>query len=474
MSDLRVGMVGFDITPRIHPEFGAWGTTHTMTSIDMPLLARCVVLEQDAQRLIWYGSDLIGERAPKSDALRDEIAEALDLQREQIIWSTSQTHSSGALPGSAMTGSSVCDLSRQDPEFAQQEGSRFMQSYIDAAKQAIDQLQPATILAGRGVCDSMSYNRRLPMPTGGVKFSRHHLEGLQSGKFFDPTIGLLRFEDRNSNPIGAIFNFGCHPATMINNSMVSPDWVGTARQFVEEAISGAPAMFVQGFLGDVLCYHIFGTPAHAKRTGARLGKAAAEAMHRLIPARTAPLGIVWKTIELPCRPMFTAGEFEDLIAICEGFINEMRHDPAATWVGGINLPEHFSIEDRILAVKGRIAYAKKGLHMLNTGEDSPSALPITLGALRIGDVAATFSPGEPFTITGQHIRKQSPFVHTLVCGDTNGIFGYMATDDEIDRGGYEPDSFWTSSDGYDFKLPPAKGLAGRTVKTAVELLWELH
>jgi len=37
MSSLRVGIVGFDITPRIHAQHGAWGTTPSMTKIDMPL-----------------------------------------------------------------------------------------------------------------------------------------------------------------------------------------------------------------------------------------------------------------------------------------------------------------------------------------------------------------------------------------------------------------------------------------------------
>ena len=65
---------------------------------------------------------------------------------------------------------------------------------------------------------------------------------------------------------------------MIDDTMVSPDWVGTAREHVEEAIGGAPAMFVQGFCGDVNCHHIFGTPALARRNGERLGQAAAAAM----------------------------------------------------------------------------------------------------------------------------------------------------------------------------------------------------
>ena len=60
MTKLHAAIVGFDITPEIHPEYGAWGTTPQLTKIDMPLLARCVALRQDKQLLIWFGSDLCG------------------------------------------------------------------------------------------------------------------------------------------------------------------------------------------------------------------------------------------------------------------------------------------------------------------------------------------------------------------------------------------------------------------------------
>ena len=59
-DSLRVGIAGFDITPRFHPRYGAWGTTPSMTEVDLPLLSRCIALECDDTRLLWFGSDLVG------------------------------------------------------------------------------------------------------------------------------------------------------------------------------------------------------------------------------------------------------------------------------------------------------------------------------------------------------------------------------------------------------------------------------
>lgn len=474
MSNLQVGVVGFDITPGFHPQFGAWGTTPTMTELDMPLLARCIAMRQGGQQLLWFGSDLVGDSVPQTDKLRKEVADALNLEVPQVIWSTSQTHSSGAVPGSLLTGSSICEIGATDETFVEQQWRRFIEAYIESGREAINRLQPAQVWVGRGYCDSMSYNTRFPMPTGGVKFSRHHGEGLQSGKFFDPTIGLLRFDDLQGKVMGAIFNFCSHPATMVNNKCVSPDWVGTARQLIEEEIGGAPAMFVQGMCGDVNCHHIFGTPAQAKRNGTKLGEAAVRALPHLMPVRSEPFTYDWRTIELPCRPMYTRQEIDEALAARREFLEELKDDPSATWFCGINAPDPMSVQEKTAFVQVQIDYLLEGLRILEAGETVRSSLPFTLGAIRIGDLAIALSPGENFTATGRNIRTRSPFCFTLVCGDTNGLFGYIGDDDEIDRGGYETDSYWKMLYIDGFRLALAKGTVPKILSTANEMLSDLQ
>jgi len=474
MSGLRAGVVGFDITPRIHPEFGAWGTTPSMTEIDLPLLARCIALEQDGRRVVWFGSDLVGENVAGTDALRRHVADAIGLPVSQVIWSTSQTHSSGAVPGSLLTGSSALKLNSGDPAFVEAERQRFLKAFCDAGRQAIEQLQPCRVWVGRGYCDSMSYNTRFPMPNGGVKFSRHHAEGLQSGKFFDPTIGLMRIDDLNGRPMGALFNFCSHPATMIAAQWISPDWVGTARELIEDEIAGAPAMFVQGFCGDVNCHHIFGTPDQARETGRRLGTAAAKAMRHLIPLRAEPLDLRWRSLDIPCREMYTAGEIDSHLAARHAFIDEMKHDPSATWFAGVNFPDMMSVEQKTTMAQIQIDYLLEMRRLLETGKQPPRTMQMTVGALRIGDLAAALSPGENFTATGLQLRLRSPFVHTLVCGDTNGLFGYIGDDAEIRRGGYETDSFWKMSYIGGARLAPAYGTVDTILRTFSELLQSLQ
>ena len=95
---------------------------------------------------------------------------------------------------------------------------------------------------------------------------------------------------------------------------------------------------------------------------------------------------------------------------------------------------------------------------------------MTLGALLFGDVGATLSPGENLTLTGSRVRGRSPFVHTLICGDTNGLFGYIGPDEEIHRGGAETDFHWRVPVDGEFRLPLAKGSAQRVTDTLYNLL----
>ena len=477
MGQMRASMVGFDMSPRFHPEYGARGTTPRMTELHRPLMTRCLVLDQDDRRLIWFGGDLNGEPVPFTDALRDELAGRLGVPRSQIAWSSSQSHACAALPGSVMSGSHIETLKAEDPEFIEAERQRFFTMHVDAVNEAIDTLQPVRVSAGKGFCDSISYNSRFPMPTGGCKFSRDYGEALQGGKYYDPTIGLVRFEDMDGKTLGVIFNFCSHPAVLIMQPRVSPDWVGAARQTIEDAIDGAPAMFVQGFCGDVHPRHMFGTTEQADLLGTRLGTAAVEALPTLIPARCEPFDYMWKTIELQCQPMPSRQECEDQIALRKAYAKEVLEvDPQVRWCAGFNFPDagRFSAKRCAEAAELATVYYEEIIRMIDASEPERKTLDVTLGGVRIGDVAAALSPGENFTITGARIRNRSPFAHTLICGDTNGLFGYMGTDKEIDRGGFETDVFWKCLEFEGMRLPPAKGTGKRIRDTLVGILEQLH
>ena len=188
-----MALVGFDITPRFHPQYGAWGCNKSITEVDSPLLARCLALEQDDRLILWYSCDLVGESPSQTEARRENLAAGLGLRRDQVFWAGNQNHSSGSLPTAQFSGSLFDDLSEHDPDFMRAEAGRLMQSSLGAGKEAIARLQPAKVSAGRGYCDSVSFNTRMPMPDGGLKFIRRHDEA-----------GAHRATDRSHGRVGSV------------------------------------------------------------------------------------------------------------------------------------------------------------------------------------------------------------------------------------------------------------------------------
>ena len=61
---------------------------------------------------------------------------------------------------------------------------------------------------------------------------------------------------------------------------------------------------------------------------------------------------------------------------------------------------------------------------------------ISIGAVSVGGVAFVSVPYEMYDTTGMNIKRSSPFDMTFVLYLSNGSYGYMATDDCFDHGGY--------------------------------------
>lgn len=57
-------------------------------------------------------------------------------------------------------------------------------------------------------------------------------------------------------------------------------------------------------------------------------------------------------------------------------------------------------------------------------------------AVRIGENALSFLPGEVFVEIGLEIRRRSPFVNTMVIGYTDKCVGYIPAEWDFDLRGY--------------------------------------
>jgi hypothetical protein len=71
------------------------------------------------------------------------------------------------------------------------------------------------------------------------------------------------------------------------------------------------------------------------------------------------------------------------------------------------------------------------------GESQAEPLLAPIAAVRVGDAAFVFLPGEPFVEIGLAIREASPWKFTMVAGYAEDYIGYIPTEKAFKNGGYE-------------------------------------
>jgi hypothetical protein len=189
--------------------------------------------------------------------------------------------------------------------------------------------------------------------------------------------------------VALVWNFAIH-GTMLaaGNLKMSGDVMGLASAALERAL-GAPALFVNGAVGDV-------SPArHGEgaldETAAALAAAARAAWDRAAPVGPGPLRARTVTVNL--------GTARLSLRNCLG-----------GWVpAGLTLP-----------LSGAF----------------PAAT--TLTAVALGDLVAVALPGEPVTALGLRIKAEArrSFRQALVAGVSNDYVGYLVTPADWGRRGY--------------------------------------
>ena len=106
---------------------------------------------------------------------------------------------------------------------------------------------------------------------------------------------------------------------------------------------------------------------------------------------------------------------------------------------------------------------------LASGRRFPTAWTSPLAVWVIDDLGLVFYGGEPFTEIALELAARSPLGETLLLPMANGSDGYVATDAERRRGGYEP---YTNCGSNRLApglrpLPYAIGAAGALIEAAL-------
>lgn len=194
-----------------------------------PLMVRALELESGDTRVLWLAADLVGIDPSLVDDLRRRL-EQPGPAPSAVIVSASHTHSGpGAFAHSSLFA--FLALDRASPGVR----AAVLEALIRAAREAHARRVPALVGTGRTEVTGIAKSR--------VRAA------------LDPELAVLKVVSRDGRPVALVWNYAIHGTALgKHNALLSGDLMADASARIERALD-APALFVNGAVGDVSPIH---------------------------------------------------------------------------------------------------------------------------------------------------------------------------------------------------------------------------
>jgi hypothetical protein len=446
-------------------------------AIESDLTATALVLSDGETKVALIGTDLCVLSPAETDRFRAAVAEAIGIPVSHVMVNLSHNHSSPALAGfmeMTDTAEEAWFRSRYERDLG-----RWL---VEAAVEADAALQPARLGTGWGTSEIGVYRRE-------ARDGRDVL-GEVPDRAIDTSVGVVRVDDLDGNPIAVVFRYSAHPVTVGSRSQVaSADYPGPAREVLERNLGGL-ALFLQGCGGNVNPRVGIGYEVDCSDTKDRVGlELGGEALKVAAGIRTntragerRPLGNVPNILFTPWEPV--EGPMPVTIAAAETTI-ELEYDELPSLDRAREILAHWTQlrEERTAgdALEWETRSAQKYEHwarnLVAAAEDGHPTHPLRIQAIRVGDVVFAGLDMEVFWETGAAIRDGSPVPDTFALGYTNGCSGYLPRGEDYPEGGWKVDEAYAVPD----LIPQAWGMpvilhpdsAQRAADATVELIRSL-
>ena len=387
-QNLRAGVSRVDITPPLGVElWGYFDRSGPANGKLDPLFARVLVLDDGRQSVAVITLDLGRSFGPPQIAwLRDKARRQHAVAEVMLI--ASHTHSGPVIDDSYDDGV---------PEWEQ----RALEKIADAIGEAVSKMKTARIGVGLGQT-VLGHNRRVTQSDGSVKMLWRNSTGQQTG-MIDPTVGVIRVDDAQGNPMAILVNYACHPVIFgPDNLRYSADYPGAMAKLVEASFDQKPiCFFLQGAPGDINPMMDKTPLAENADTikveiGEQLGREVVRVAKTIKPEVSATPEVAFLSEELRFRNRWD--------------LDSMR---------------------QMMTLAFPPAMAKRYLRYI-----VPEIVaPVTTLVIN-KQIALVGLPGEPFVGLQLLLKSRSPLTTTFMTGYTNGYYGYFPTINAAVAGGY--------------------------------------
>jgi hypothetical protein len=399
-QSLTAGAARADITPP--PGVDLWGYSNRSgpaTGTLDPLYARILVLDDGRGAVAIVTLDLgrsFGQA--QMNLVRERVRR--EQRVNEVMFIASHTHS----------GPSI------DEDYEKGALPEWERRALDKIAQAIGEARGRMVEARIGVGFGQTiigHNRRLVQSDGSVKMLWRNSTG-QTGGPIDPTVGVIRVDDKQGNPIAILVNYACHPVVFgPDNLRYSADYPGAMARAVEESWGAKPiCFFLQGAPGDINPM-LDKTPlaenadAEMRLVGQQLGREVARVSHTIKTESTATPEIAYISEEVPFKNRWSIEVLKQTILKAYG-----------------------------------PSYGPKVIARYQRYMKDPILAPVTTLVIN-RQIALVGLPGEPFVGLQLSLKQRSPIPATFMCGYTNGYIAYFPTIRDAVMGGYGADNVTT-------------------------------
>ena len=421
-------MATVDITPTAPIRLSGYGNrTKPSEGKLTDLHAKALVIERGSkQRVVIVTTDLIGLPRSITDVVATRIAKKTSLDRSQILFNSSHTHTGPYVRGTLPL---MFPMSEADKIVIDQYADRLMELLVEVVERALADVEPVSISVAHGEV-KFAMNRRQGV-TGAVKL------GLNPKGPSDFDVPVLRIESLGSGGKrkfkAILFGYACHNTTHpADDNVFSGDYAGFAQEAIEKAHPGTTALFVL-LCGADQNPNPRGNADWARKHGEELAAEVARVLDGKWDRVTGPIKTAFQVVDL-----------------------DFRETDRATFEARLN--------DKPPA---RAIHARTMIDRIDRG-DPIRHYPYPVQAISFGkSFTVVAMGGETLVDYDLRIKREYAGMNLMVAGYSNDVMAYIPSLRVSKEGGYEVmDSMYY----YGLPAPWADGTEERIMDTVHKVM----
>lgn len=414
-NKLLAAFVNKDITPPVGRTTQTGGREIVMVlPPEGRLQARIALFEQAELRCCIISTDLKLFTNDNADYLRRSISQKTNIPFDHILLSASHTHTA--------------------PDVNHQDCDELTKKIIEAITEAGDRLSPAdrwvsgsVMTHAWGICQRPVYR----MPNGDLQV------GTQGSREIDSFSGLdgedetelraLELRGVETDSLGGVVNYTCHPVTRYGSKFYSPDFPGVLLESLDRHYSSS-FLFANGCSGNV-------APSGSgeefcKQMGANLAAKVPIALSTGETLQADTLRVASRRLNMNLRI-----PTEEQVRFAHEFLSQPSDPNKANDFSRKMYGNAYHFKNNSESISR--ALCQQIIDQSESFEQGLKTEPATLQVIAVGEVAFIGFSAEIFNQFRRRLQARSPFKVNIIFSLANGWNGYVAPPESMKLGGYE-------------------------------------